>query len=156
MNEILWILLVLLLPACATRNANETLPLEQRIIGAIKIGRYADAIALAERSDYSRAEKDFSIGELVLQGWSDDKAQQPPVETVEMGIGLLEKSAIAGHQQAISGLAGLFYTGLRNDASGQIWVAANKALQDCWEAAKGAPNKAPACITMRVTLTREK
>ena len=155
MNKILWILLVLL-AACATSNANDTLPLEQRIIAAIKIGRYADAIALVEGSDYSRAEKDFSIGELVLQGWSDDKAQQPPVETVEMGIELLEKSAIAGHQQAISGLAGLFYTGLRNDASGQIWVAANKALQDCWEAAKGVPNKASACIAMRVTLIKGK
>jgi hypothetical protein len=148
MNKILWILLVLL-AACATSNANDTLPLEQRIIGAIKIGRYADAIALVEYSDYSSAEKDFSIGELVLQGWSDDKAQQPPVETVEMGIGLLERSAIAGHRQAISGLAGLFYTGLRNDASGQMWVAANKVLQDCWEAAKDSPRQAKSCIALR-------
>ena len=45
MNKILWILLVLL-AACSTSNANDTLSLEQRIIGAIKIGRYADAIAL--------------------------------------------------------------------------------------------------------------
>lgn len=134
---------------CTRASASEAITLEQRIIAAIKTGQYSQAIELVKHSDYSCAEKDFSTGELVLQGWVDQKAQQRPLESIATGIHLLEKSAIAGHQQAISSLAGLFYTGLI-DETGKIWLAADTLLQACWEQAKAKPIQAHNCAAMRL------
>lgn len=136
--------------ACGMAHAGDGTAQESAIVAAIRIGHYADAIALIRQSDYTCAEREFSVGEMILQGWSDRQAQQRPTETVEIAIGLLEKSALRGHQQAISSLAGLFYTGLKDDANGKPLVMAQAALQSCWEVAKQTPAQAKRCVAMRV------
>ncbi len=126
-------------------------PLDKEIGNAIKLGRYADAIQLIRSSTYPCAVKAFSMGDLVLQGWADSQAQQRPLEPLETGINLLEESALAGRAQAISSLAGLFYTGLRDEAGGRELVAQNAALQSCWETTKTNPAQAKTCVVLRAS-----
>ncbi len=127
-------------------------PLDKEIVSAIKLGRYADAIQLIRGSSCPCAEKAFSMGDFVLQGWADSQAQQRPLAPLETGIGLLEEAALAGRAQAISSLAGLFYTGLRDEVGGRELVAQDAALQACWEAAKTNHAKAQTCVALRTSV----
>lgn len=123
--------------------------LNQQIVAAIQNGHYADAIQMARRSRVSQAEAHFAVGELILQGWADPDAVQRPGETIKDGMALMEASARAGHQPAISGLAAVFYTGLRGGATNAVLIAPDTRLNACWEAAKANAERVASCIAMR-------
>ncbi|MCX7113517.1 MAG: hypothetical protein NTX45_26140 [Proteobacteria bacterium] len=124
--------------------------INQQIVAAIQSGRYADAIQSVRRARVSKAEADFAVGELILQGLADPKSAQHPVESIDEGIALIEKSALAGHRQAISALAATFYTGLRDGATNVVLLAPDAWLNACWEAAKTKPKQSATCIAMRL------
>ncbi len=132
-----------------TSSTNDQEQWNKKIIEAINSGNYRNAVALTRKADAGKAEIDFAVGELVLQGWADPEAQQRPFETVDQALALLETSALAGHRQAIAALAATFYTGVRKDMTGEFLVKPNEILQACWEAAKTEPSGTESCITMR-------
>jgi len=123
--------------------------LNQRIVSALQEGRYADAVVFARQARVSKAERDFAVGEIILQGHADPRPAQTPRESIEAGLELLEVAAMAGHQQAISGLAATFRTGLQLGAGGTFVLRPEIAISHCWDSAKGAPGKARSCIEMR-------
>jgi TPR repeat protein len=123
--------------------------LNKQVVEAIQRGNYKDAVALTRQAEASKAEIDFAVGELVLQGLADAEAQQPPSETVEQALTLLEESALTGHRQAIAALAATFYTGVRKGMKDEFLIEPNEKLQACWEAAKTELTKVPSCIAMR-------
>jgi TPR repeat protein len=121
--------------------------ISNRIIDALQGHQYADAITLARQGQASIPEIDFAIGEIILQGWAADSPAQRPQETLEDGLSLLEKSALAGHLQAQSGLAALFFTGL---AQGEKrLVSKNTALHTCWKAVQRQQQSGSACVALR-------
>lgn len=124
--------------------------LSKQILAAIQSGHYADAILLVRQSCVSKAESDFAIGELILQGLTDPNAAQRPNASLEDGIASMEKSAMAGHRQAISSLAASFYTGLRNGVTNQFLLPPDEGLNKCWESAKTKPKQAASCVAMRL------
>lgn len=134
----------------ATVPRQEQPALNRQIVAALQSGRYRDAIQAARRGDASPAEIDFAVGEIILQGWADPGAVQSPVESLEASIALLERSALAGHRQAVSGLAAIFFTGLRKTASGPYLIAPDPHLNRCWETAKTVPEQAASCVSMRI------
>lgn len=121
----------------------------QQIILSLHAGRYADAIAATRAAQAGVAEKDFAVGEIILQGWADDAAVQHPLEALEVGIALLEKSALTGHPQALSGLSALFFTGLVQTRSGKELIARDPDLHTCWKQAEALPAQAMACVASR-------
>jgi hypothetical protein len=94
-------------------------------------------------------ETDFAVGEIILQGWADDAAVQRQIETLEVGIALLEKSALTGHPQALSGLSALFFTGLAQIPGGKVLIARDPDLYACWKRAEALPAHAVAVIRAR-------
>jgi len=122
--------------------------LNRQILGALQSGRYSDAIRLSRQAKVSQVERDFAVGEIILQGHSDDGASQVPVESVEEGLRLVEGAALAGHQPAISSLAATFRTGLHK-ANDTFWVKPDGPLNSCWESAKESPAAAHSCVEMR-------
>lgn len=130
-------------------NAVQAEELNQQIVMALQDGRYQDAISAARHSSASASEVDFAIGELILHGWSDPNATQRPAESAREGLALLEQSALAGHQQAISGLAALFYTGLQHGVTGNVLIAPDPPRHTCWKAAKSDGKLASSCVEMR-------
>lgn len=132
----------LLLQGCAA-HANPG----QKIVLALQARHYADAVAAVRASNVAPTERDFALGEIIIQGWTDELAVQRPRESLATGIDLLEKSAMAGHAQAISGLAALFFTGLQQE-SGYL-LARDDALHACWKMAQEQPAKVANCIALR-------
>jgi len=122
--------------------------LNRQMITALQSGRYSDAIHLSRQAKVSEAERDFAVGEIILQGRSDNQTSQPPVESVEEGLRLVEAAALAGHQPAISSLAATFRTGLQK-ADETFLVKPDGQLNGCWEGAKARPAAARACVDMR-------
>lgn len=125
------------------------------IVQAFQEGRYADAVKLERQSNVPQTERDLALGQTILQGLADPQAAQRPSESVEEGIGLLEKSARQGHQPAISGLAALFFTGLPGDGKSTLLVQPNPQLNACWERAKAEPSVSATCISLRQTIRTE-
>ena len=123
--------------------------LNEQIVSALQGGRYADAVALARQAKVSKAESDFAIGEIILQGHTDARAVQAPRQTIEAGLELIEAAALAGHQQAISGLAATFHTGLVRGTADAFLLKPDLALSQCWDRTKAMPQEAPSCVDMR-------
>lgn len=147
MRRTLVMILIGLLAAnngCVAQIAADTSP---RIIAMLQARQYADAIALVRNTPVALAEQDFAVGEIILQGLSDDAAVQRPAETLDDGIALLEKAALANHQPATSGLAALYFTGLFQGET-QL-VGKNPALHACWLAVERHSQAAHACIALR-------
>jgi hypothetical protein len=132
--------------APATERPDE---LNHHIIAALQSGRYSDAIRLSRQAKVSEAERDFAVGEIILQGHSDDRPSQLPVESVEAGLRLVEAAALAGHQPAISSLAATFRTGLRTTKEAAFLVRPDEPLNRCWEGAKASPATAHSCGDLR-------
>ncbi len=128
---------------------NDLAQQNKMIIAALQAQHYADAIDAVRHSQASIAEIDFAIGEIILQGWADADPAQRPHETLANGIALLEKSALAGHLQAISGLAALFFTGLAQGNSEKMLIARHPQLHACWRAAEVKPDQAASCVALR-------
>ena len=124
--------------------------LDQHIVAALQSRHYADALQLARQSQSSKVEVDFAVGEIILQGLADPDASQHPAESRDKAIGLIEKSALAGHRQAIAALAATYYTGLRIGATDRVLIAPDAAMKACWEAAKAKPKHATVCVAMRL------
>ena len=133
----------------ASGSAQEPEDLNRRIVDALQRGRYADAALFARQAKVSRPESDFAVGEIILQGYSDDSAAQPPRETIEEGLALIEAAALAGHQQAVSALAATFHTGLSRRTVDGFLVKPDAALNQCWEDTKESMQMARSCIDMR-------
>lgn len=134
----------LMLQACVVPPR---LAVPEQIIRALQTRHYADAIRAARQGQASLAEIDFAAGEIVLQGWADESPVQRPVETLDQGIALLEKSALTGHAPAISGLAALFFTGL---SQGEMkLIAPNRALHRCWNDVENGIAHAATCVAGR-------
>lgn len=119
------------------------------IVQAFQEGRYVDAIKLERQSNVSQSERDLALGQTILQGLADPQAAQRPMESVEEGIGLLEKSALQGRRPAISGLAALFFNGLPGDGKNTSLVQPSTQLNACWERAKANPSIAATCVSLR-------
>jgi len=135
--------------AGAAEQNSET-QINRQIVTALGSGHYADAIRLVSRSSAGPAEVDFAVGAIILQGLGDPDATQPPGESVDEALALIEKSALSGHRPAISALAATCYTGLRKGPSAPELIAPNERLKACWEAAKTAPGQASACVAIRI------
>lgn len=121
----------------------------QKISAALQNRRYADAIQLSRTAGMPKAETDFAVGELILQGLADPDAVQFPIESLNDGLILIEASAMAGHRQAISSLSATFYTGVRQGRDGVLLVAPNPRLSECWNSAKVKKELADSCVQMR-------
>ena len=74
-------------------SKNDLEQLNKQIIEAIQHGNYKDAVTLTRKTEASKAEIDFAVGELVLQGLADTEARQHPSETIEQALTLLEQSS---------------------------------------------------------------
>jgi hypothetical protein len=148
---------VVSMAACGTSNAaqqsapstTDSEALNRQIVGAIQNGRYADAVALARQAKVPKAESEFAVGEIILEGHSDAAAPQTPREGIEEGLQLIEAAALAGHQQAISALAAAFETGISQRPTETFLLRPDNTLSRCWEAAKEAPQNARACVALR-------
>ena len=130
-------------------SAQDPEDLNKQIVSALQRGRYADAAGLARRARVSKAESEFAVGEIILQGHSDARATQAPRETIEEGLALIEAAALAGHQQAVSALAATFHTGLLRGADDAFLLKPDAALSQCWDSTKAKPQMAPSCVDMR-------
>jgi hypothetical protein len=130
-------------------SAQDPGELNKQIVSALQRGRYADAADLARLAKVSKAESDFAVGEIILQGLTDPSAAQAPRETIEEGLELIESAALAGHQQAISALAATFHTGLLRTTGKAFSLKPDAALNQCWESTKEKPQMARACVDMR-------
>ncbi len=135
-------------PTVATA-AESIVDIRQQILVALKERRYADAVSATRRAGESRAETDFAVGVLVLEGLSDRGAAQAPKESVSDALSLIEASALAGHTQAISTLASTFERGVKIDADNSVLVESDHRLAACWEEAKVQPSRAKACVAIR-------
>jgi hypothetical protein len=129
--------------------AQEPGDVSEQIVSALQRRRYADAAVLARRAKISKPESDFAVGEIILQGHTDDSAAQTPRENIEEGLELIEAAALAGHQQAVSALAATFHTGLFRRTVDACLLKPDAALSLCWEHAKTKPQMARSCIHMR-------
>ena len=129
-------------------SVQEPSDLNKQIVSAIQGGRYADAVQLARQAHVPKAESDFAVGNLILQGHADARAAQVPRETIEDGLRMIEGAALVGHQQAISSLAATFNTGL-GGAGNAFLIQPDARLNRCWDDVKSAPQKARSCIDMR-------
>jgi len=123
--------------------------LNKQIVSALERGRYADAVALARQAKVSKAESDFAVGEIILQGHADVRAVQAPREAIEEGLQLIEAAALAGHQQAISGLAAIFHTGLLHGTVDAFLLKPDASLSQCWDRTKSMPKEARSCVDLR-------
>jgi len=149
--------MTVLQPACRTPNAAkpssppapDSEDLNPQIVSAIQRGRYADAVALAGQARVSKAESDFAVGEIILEGHTDGTASQAPRESIEEGLQRVEAAALAGHQQAISALAATFETGLSQRPTETLLLKPDAALSRCWEDAKSALQRASVCVDLR-------
>jgi hypothetical protein len=130
-------------------TAQDAEDLNKQIVSALQQGRYTDAAVLARRAKVSKAESDFAVGEIILQGHADARAAQVPRETIEEGLDLIEAAALAGHQQAISGLAATFHTGLHRKTDDAFLLEPDAGLSQCWDTTKAMPQKARSCVDMR-------
>ena len=130
-------------------SAQEPGDVNEQIVSALQRGRYADAVVLARQAKVSKPESDFAVGEIILQGHTDDRAAQTPRETIEEGLELIEAAALVGHQQAVSALAATFSTGLSHTGVDSFLLKPDAALSQCWEQTKAKPQKARACMDMR-------
>jgi hypothetical protein len=139
----------------STSRATDQAEINRLIVQAFQEGRYADALRLERQSDVPQPERDLALGQTILQGLADPQAAQRPGESIDEGIGLLERSALQGHQQAVSGLAALFYTGLPGDGKSTALVPPNARLNACWERVKIEPSVAPTCVSLRRTIQDE-
>ena len=106
-------------------------------------------LELARRAKVSKAESDFAIGEIILQGHTDPHAAQAPRESIAEGLDLIEGAALAGHRQAISALAATFHTGLFRATADAFLLKPDAALSACWERAKEKPAMARLCVDKR-------
>ena len=129
-------------------SAPESNDLNNQVVSAIRAGRYADAVQLARQAPVAKAESEFAVGSLILQGRADVHAAQVPRETIEDGLRMIEGAALTGHQQAISSLAATFNTGL-GVAGDAFLIAPDAAISRCWEDVKSAPQRARSCVDMR-------
>lgn len=130
-------------------SAQDSEYLNKQLVSALQGGRYADAVVLARQAKVSKAESEFAVGEIILQGHSEARAAQAPRETIEEGLELIEAAALAGHQQAVSALAATFHTGLHRGATDAFLLKPNAALSQCWENAKATPQMPRSCVDMR-------
>jgi hypothetical protein len=130
-------------------SAQDSEDLNKQIVSALQRGRYADAVDLARRAKVSKAESEFAVGEIILQGHSEARAAQAPRETIEEGLELIEAAALAGHQQAVSALAATFHTGLHRGDVDAFLLKPDAALSQCWEDTKTTPQTARSCVDMR-------
>lgn len=147
MRRTVFLILIVLLTGnygCAAQIAADT---STPIISLLQARQYADAIALVRRASATVAERDFAVGEIILQGWSDDAPVQRPAEPLDDGIALLEKSALANHPPATSGLSALYFTGLFQGET-QL-VKKNSALHACWRAVERHSQTAHTCVALR-------
>lgn len=129
--------------------------INDQIVIAFREGRYVDAIRMERLSDVPQSARDLAVGQTILQGLADPQATQRPGESIEEGIGLLEKSALQGHQPAISGLAALYSTGLPGDGKSAMLVHPDPKLNACWERAKAEPSVSASCIALRHSIRAE-
>lgn len=123
--------------------------LNKQIVSALQRRRYADAAALARQAKVPQTESDFGVGEIILQGHEDAAAAQAPRETIEEGLRLIEGAALAGHQQAVSSLAGTFRTGLLHGRADAFLLSPDAQLSECWDSTKEKPQLAASCIDRR-------
>jgi hypothetical protein len=135
--------------AATDPSAQEPGDVNEQIDSALQRGHYADAVVLARQAKVSKPESDFAVGEIILQGHTDDRAAQTPRETIEDGLKLIEAAALVGHQQAVSALAATFSTGLSRTGVDSFLLKPDAALSQCWEQTKAKPQKARACMDMR-------
>ena len=153
-----WLLVALLaglpLLACAPLAGSQTASDreaqdQQLILTALHDRRYADAIAATRRAGASRAEIDFAVGVLALEGLADRDARQRPLESAAQAIVLIEAAAQVGYRQAVSALADTFARGVHSGVDGAVLVAADMRLSSCWEAVKAQSLSASNCVVMR-------
>ena len=132
------------------KSINDQEKVNHKILDSLQSRRYADAIQLSRTAGMPKAETDFAVGEIILQGLADPDATQYPVESFDDGLALIEGSAMAGHRQAISSLAATFYTGIRQGREGVVLIAPNPQLSECWNATKVKKELASSCVQMRL------
>lgn len=117
---------------------------------------YPAALAAVRASDRPAAVKDFEAGNLIVSAADNPRAVKRPVETVEQGIALLEKAALAtgeGAANAPGALRTIFTDGVGPPTAHTL--APDLLVAACWLKVSKASAAAQDCIDLRRQRTKQ-